>query len=231
MTTAFQPSPTSPVPSRPKGVETVADLIEHLGGIPAHRIRMNPPPGTATERDVVDIDGREGRLFELVDGALVEKGMGARESLLAAFLIEVIGAFVRRHRLGLVLGPDGMLRLMPALVRLPDVSYISWSRIADGRVPSDAIWALSPDLVVEVLSESNTLAEMERKRGEYFRAGTQLIWQVDPERRTVDAFSEPDGETRFAETATIDAGDVLPGFSLSLSELFAVLDQQAPPQS
>ena len=52
---------------------TVADLLERFGPMPAGRIRTNPPPGTATEQDVIDIEEQESRLCELVDGVLVEK--------------------------------------------------------------------------------------------------------------------------------------------------------------
>ena len=69
----------------------VADLIEHLGRIPPQRIRVYPAPGTATEQDVIDIQDREDRLYELVDGVLVEKAMGFRESFLAVVHYPCIG--------------------------------------------------------------------------------------------------------------------------------------------
>ena len=55
---------------------TAADLLERFGPMPDGRIRTNPPPGTATEQDVIDIEARESRLYELVDGVLVEKTVG-----------------------------------------------------------------------------------------------------------------------------------------------------------
>ena len=62
---------------------TAADLLELFGPMPAGRIRTDPPPGTATEQDVIDIEARESRLCELVDGVLVEKTVGYYESYLA----------------------------------------------------------------------------------------------------------------------------------------------------
>ncbi len=50
----------------------IADLLEQLGGIAPGRVRLYPSPGTAVEQDVFDIQANEGRLFELVDGTLVE---------------------------------------------------------------------------------------------------------------------------------------------------------------
>jgi Uma2 family endonuclease len=167
------------------------------------------------------------RVCELVDGTLVEKGMGYRESLLAGFLFSLLRTYCRRFNLGLVSGEQGTLRLWEGLVRIPDVAFVSWDRIPGGRVPEQPIPDLSPDLVVEVLSESNTRQEMERKRGEYFRAGTRLVWQVDPRARTVSVYTAPDNPTVLRDTQVLTGAPVLTGFSLPLSELFAELDLQA----
>ena len=69
-------------------VLTLADLVERFGPMPDGRIRMDPPPGTATEQDVIDIEARESRLCELVDGVLVEKTVGIYESYLAVRIIQ-----------------------------------------------------------------------------------------------------------------------------------------------
>jgi Uma2 family endonuclease len=212
-------------------VETVADLIEQLGGIPAFRIRMKPLPGTATEQDVIELEAREDRLFELIDGILVEKGMGFKESLIAAFLIEVIRAFVRQRKLGLVTAPDGFMRLTARRVRIPDVAYVSWGNVPGGRVPKEPIPSLVPDLAIEVLSESNTRKEMATKRRDYLGNGSKLVWEVSPDERTVDVYcdpKDPDRAQRLSEGDVIDGGDVLPGFSLPLRDIFAVLDEEAP---
>src|SRR4051812_2533333 len=96
-----------PPPPAALDVETVADMIEQLGGIPPSRIRMRPLPGTATEQDVIDINAHEGRLFELIDGVLVEKAMGFRESLLAVVIAARLNEFVLPRNLGLVTGAYG----------------------------------------------------------------------------------------------------------------------------
>ncbi len=46
---------------------TVADMLAHLGGVPSKRIRTYPPLGTATEKDVIELESRTGRICELVD--------------------------------------------------------------------------------------------------------------------------------------------------------------------
>jgi Uma2 family endonuclease len=84
---------------------------------------------------------------------------------------------------------------------------------------------VSPDLAVEVLSEGNTAAEMDRKRREYFTSGTRLVWEVDPNTRTVAVYTSPEGPLVLDADQTLDGGAVLPGFTLRLATLFAELDR------
>ena len=222
--------PTTAPATSTTGTATIADLLDNLGGVPPNRVLVRPPPGTATEQDVIDIRAREKRLCELVDGTLVEKAVGYRESLLALFLARVLDAFVRAKNLGLVSGPDGTMRLFAGLIRIPDVAYVSWQRVPGGRVPDRPVPDLAPDLAVEVLSEGNTPAEMARKRREYFEASVRLVWEVDPDARTVAVYTAPDQPTTLLrENEMLTGGDVLPGFTLALRELFAELDRQAGP--
>ena len=222
--TTLATAPASPATSAAP-IETLADLMERLGGVPPHRIRFRPSPGTAVEQDVLDA-GNKGLMCELVDGVLVEKAMGYSESTLAVFLIEMLNAFVRTRNLGLVSGPDGTIRLFPGLVRIPDVAFASWDRLPGGRRPDAPIPDVSPDLAVEVLSRSNTDAEMARKRHDYFTAGVRLVWLADPDSRTVDVYTSEHQFTRLTEADVLDGGAVLPGFRLSLSDCFAELDRR-----
>ena len=188
---------------------------------------MRPLPGTATEQDVVSIQAKEGRLFELVDGVLVEKAMGFWESVLAVAISSALRAFVLPRKLGVVAGADGMVRLFPHLnlIRMPDVVYVSNERLAESSARGRAVPQLAPDLAVEVLSESNTVAEMSRKRREYFEAGVRLVWIVDPQLRTVDVYTGIQDVKTVRESESLDGGDVLPGFILELTPLFAELDR------
>jgi len=213
-------------PTSTATIETLADLLEQLGGIAPERVRFRPAPGTATEKDVQMLHDHEGRLYELVDGVLVEKAVGLRESFLAIALASILRGFVRPQNLGMVTGESGMMRLMAGLVRIPDVAFISWDRLPNRRVPTEPLPDVAPDLAVEVLSIGNTPGEMARKRQEYFSAGVQVVWQVDPRTRTVEVFTAPDQSTVLHEAQTLNGGTVLPGFTLPLQELFSELDLQ-----
>ena len=202
-------------------VLTFADLLEELGGIDPSRIRFKPSPGRATEKDVIRIEASENRLFELVDGVLVEKAMGATEALLASNIGRYLWNHLDNRDLGVILGSDGMMRLRPRLVRIPDVSFISWDQIPSGEFPSKPIPDLFPDLAVEVLSDSNTVAEIDRKLSEYFEAGCRLAWIIDPKTHTADVYTSATDSRHLRPNQSLDGGDVLPGFKLPLKELFA----------
>jgi Uma2 family endonuclease len=215
--------------ARTPAFETVGELVHQLGDIDPDRIRLQPQPGTATEKDLLSLRGRTERIFELVDGTLVEKVMGYDESSLTLRLAHFVHSYLDRNDRGNLAGPDGTMRLMPGLLRVPDLSFVLWERLGGGpQVPEAPIADLAPDLAVEVLSESNTLREMERKLKEYFLAGVRLVWLVDPDKRTVQVATAPDCSVTLREGDVLDGGDVLPGFSLALRDLFARVPRRSP---
>jgi Uma2 family endonuclease len=186
---------------------------------------MFPPPGTATENDVLTAEGHTGRICELIDGVLVEKTMGYLESLVAAEIIYLLKTFLKTHDLGIVLGEAGTLRILPHQVRVPDVCFIAWERFPNRQLPREPIPVLVPDLAIEVLSEGNTEQEMQRKLHDYFTAGVRLVWYIDPRSRSAKSYTAENQCVEVAEAQTLLGGDVLPGFELSLSTLFAKVEQ------
>lgn len=207
-------------------VETVADLLVRLGNIPAERVRFHPIPGTATEKHLLALD----RPCELVEGTLVEKPVGYYESTVACYVFHFIAVYLEDHDVGAVSGETGAIRVRRGIVRMPDVSFVSWDKIPNRLMPAGGIAGFIPDLAVEVLSRSNTRAEMLRKREEYFRAGTKLVWEIHPTRQTASAYTSPRRFTRVEAGGVLDGGDVLPGFQLSLTELFTRAGKRAPRQ-
>jgi Uma2 family endonuclease len=203
----------------PPKIRTIGDLLKRLGGISPDRIRFDPPPGTATVDDVVRIEVKENRACELVEGTLVEKAVGFEASRVAGWLLTLMNVFVDKKDLGICTGADGMMEIAPGLVRIPDVSFISWERIPGRESPKEPVPDLAPDLAVEVLSEGNTPAEMKRKVQEYFDAGARLVWLIDPKKRTARVYSSPARSVLVREHQSLDGGNVLPGFSIQLEAL------------
>lgn len=198
---------------------TVGDLIRELG-VPARRVRLDPLPGTASESDLTRINDRKEGLCELVDGTLVEKARGFRESFLAALFIEFLGPFVRAKDLGIIVGPDSPMRLRRGSVRLPDVSFVSWDQLPNNEIPEEPVPNLYPDLAIEIYSKNNTRKEMARKRREYFRAGCQLVWIVYPKTETVEVYTTPTKFDTLDINGVLSGDRVLPGFKLPLRRIF-----------
>ena len=207
---------------------SLADLQRHLGDIPAERIRLDPPPGFATEADVLRMEDIEGRLYELENGVLVEKPMGWYESILATWVIHRLHSYLETNNLVQVLGEAGSLKILPGVVKIPDVSFISWSRFPKQKLPRCPIPNLIPDLVVEVLSDTNTMGEMQEKLKKYCESGVRLIWYIDPATRTAISYSSPIDSFDVPSDGEMDGMDVLPGLRMSLAQMFAHADRQAP---
>ena len=202
------------------GPATVAELLENLG-VPACRVRLHPPLGHATEHDAAESKNLHGAICELVDGTLVEKPMGFYESHLGHILAFFIESYLTHHRLGFVVGESGASRTIPGRVRMPDVGFYSWNHFPGRALPAGGVLDVPADLVVEILSPSNTRTEMEQKRQEYFASGTRLYWEVLPETRQVKVFTDANTHTLLGESDSLVGEPVLPGFVLSIQEWFS----------
>lgn len=204
----------------PPRAPTLADLYNRFGDMPAWRFRLHPFP--ATEEDVVEIHDRENRLFELVDGILLEKTMGWFESVVAVRLARILGAYVDSRGLGFVSGPDGMMKVLSKKVYMPDVAYVKADQFPAEPGRGTPVPAIHPNLAIEVLSENNTVKEIKEKRGNYFKAGTEVMWVVDPEARTIAVHlpSDPENPRVLNEGDTIDGAPALPEFRLQIATLF-----------
>jgi Uma2 family endonuclease len=213
MSTAFSDAPPT--------TWTIADVHAHLPGFPDDRILTFPSPGTATEEDLLKAESQTGYICELIDGTLVKKIMATRESMLATELIYYLRRYLEEKNIGALTGEGGFLKILVAQVRAPDVAFIRWERLPKPGAPMPPIYAAVPDLAVEILSKSNTKAEMDRKLKDYFDAGVRLVWYIDPDPRTVRAYTAPAEWTDVGTDGSLTGGEVLPGFELSLAKLFA----------
>jgi Uma2 family endonuclease len=146
--------------------------------------------------------------------------MGYREGLLAASLMVYIAGFVRSRNLGVVGAPDALMRLKKGNNRMPDISYTAWANLPSAKAHLGRVAEYPPDLAVEIHSPGNTRKEIERKRREYFAAGTKLVWEVDPDARTITVFTDPTAPKVLTMADTLDGGTVLPGFTLPIADLF-----------
>jgi len=177
----------------------------------------------ATERrySVDDLAGfpDDGKRRELVDGQIVEWDVTTlRHGILTALLVELLSAFVRKHRLGLVATTDALIRILGSRshARGGDIAFF-----AHGRLPADLDASsadVAPDLVVEVLSPSDRADQVQVKIHDWLRVGVRMLWYVDPT-TGITAVYRPDGGGTVGPEEPLDGGDVLPGFSVRLRDL------------
>lgn len=158
---------------------------------------------------------------ELVRGVVVrEPPAGFEHGRVANRILHLLTGFVEKHDLGEVLASETGFVLFeePPTVRAPDAAFV-----AEGRVPFPAppgFGRLAPDLAVEVVSPSNTIAQIHSKVLDYLDAGSHLVWVVDPTTRSVTAYRSRKEIRLLAEDEDLDGGEVLPGFQVKLSEIF-----------
>jgi Uma2 family endonuclease len=203
---------------------TARELADRVGAIPLWRIRTDPPPGTATEEDVERIRCEEDRLYELIDGVLVEKPVSDETSILASVLITMLNNFVLPRKLGWVLAPDGFVRLLGTQLRAPDVSFARRNQRPAGRPLRKGYSSIAPALAVEIFSPGNTIEELEQKRPEFFAAGTELFWIVYPDRQEIEVSTDAQTHRLLGRNDVLDGSSVLPGFALKVADLFDAAD-------
>lgn len=171
-----------------------------------------------------ELPEKQGARFELVDGEAVEMpGSTMRHSALVATIFSLLRAYVLENQLGQVF-PDGLsylLRRDPDTIRIPDVSFIPRERLPpDG--PQESYADIVPGLVVEVVSPGNSAAELRRRTRDYVDAGVAQVWIVWPDDRTVSAYAGSMTPTELTSEDTLEGGDVLPGFSVPVADLFDI---------
>lgn len=162
----------------------------------------------------------DGNRYELEDGQLVERGMGSEASFASSKIIILLGHFALQNRLGMVFDSEASYRCFPNnKVRKPDVSFIRVGRFPGGRVPVGHI-NFAPDLAVEVVSPTDLHYYTDRKIDEYLKAGTRLVWIVNPEIRTVLIYRADGSIVGVRESGELDGEDVVPGFRCAVSAVF-----------
>lgn len=169
--------------------------------------------------------------YEVINGQVVEiPPMSAYAGEIANLIRDELAAFARSSRRGRARN-DLLFRIPmaddPNRNRAPDVAFITYDRWPPNRPlryrgnPIDVV----PNLVVEVASLTDDAEDLISKAHEYLRAGAELVWLVFPRVRQLYSYTSVNAPPRvFAEADTLDAGDVLPGFSTPMAPLFPIAE-------
>lgn len=165
--------------------------------------------------------------FELIEGEVIPRIPHAYpQGLLAASIASDLAAYVEKSDAGFcTIGsgyyPAGSSDTLVA----PDVAFLSHAR--DPHSPPDEWVPALPDLVIELLEPWDELTQARWKAEAYLRKGTSLFWLVRPTERGIDVSRmDADGsmQTEFiGKDDKLSGEDILPGFVLEVSKIFAVL--------
>ena len=180
-------------------------------------------PQLLTAADLLRLHS-EGVKGELIMGVLHKKvSSGLEHGQIAINWGILLGSFVKPRRLGRLFGSDTGVQLEhdPDTVREPDVAFISAE-----RMPLDVherrYAQVVPDLVVEIVSPNDRPVPVFDKAQMWLRHGVRLVWITDPEARIITALPQSGPTRMFAETDTLDGGDVLTGFTCPVRDIFEV---------
>lgn len=172
----------------------------------------------ATEQDLL-ASPRDGRKYELVDGAIVVSPAGSRHGRVSLKLAARLLAHVEKNALGYVFDSSTGFRLPGGNVRSPDVGFVARGRFEREEIPA-GFSPIPPDLAVEVLSPDDRARAVLDKVGEYLQAAVRAVWVIDPEGRTATVYRSLTDVRVLTASDTIDGGDVTPGFRCRVGELF-----------
>ena len=170
--------------------------------------------------------------YELVDGELVERNIGALSSWIGGELVFRLRSFLQDHPVGYVWPADNGFQCFPNSpnkVRRPDVSFVRTGRLPNDEAPEGWV-RIVPDLVVEVLSRRDLALQVEKRLHDFRSAGVALIWMINPNLRTIRVHRKDGRLEDLEETEEISGEDVIPGFRCRVGDLFPPREKvpQAP---
>jgi Uma2 family endonuclease len=164
----------------------------------------------------------DGFRYELVRGELRKMApAGHTHGRIAINVTTPLDQHVRAHNLGAVYAAETGFKLAsnPDLVRAPDVAFIRQERVEEvGDV--EGYWPGAPDLAVEVISPSDTYADVHEKVCDWLDAGTRMVILVMPRKRAVIVYRSLTDIVMLTEHDTLDGRDVVPGWKVPVRDLF-----------
>jgi Uma2 family endonuclease len=183
---------------------------------------MSTAVATKTEYTPEDLLAMpDSKSYELVDGQLLERNMGAESSWVGGELYVRLHQYGQEHKLGWTLPSDTGYQCFPhapSLVRRPDVSFVRYGRLPGGVLPQGWI-KIRPDLVVEVISPNDTVEKLNAKLEDYEIAVIPLVWVIAPGSRSVMIYRGDGSIHRAHETDELSGENVIPGFRCPVQEI------------
>ena len=158
---------------------------------------------------------------ELIGGEIVMMSpAGFDQGRFASKVVVALANYAGQKQSGVVTTAETGFKIAhdPDTVRAPDVAYVLAERIPSGGVKG--FFPGAPDLAVEVVSPSDRASEVAAKVQEWLSAGCRLVWVVDPENHAVTVHRSRTEITVLTAEDTLDGGELLPGFSMAVGDIF-----------
>jgi Uma2 family endonuclease len=185
---------------------------------------MTTKTGPVTAEDLLEMPD-DGFRYELVKGELKRMApAGNKHGYIAVNIAGPLYQHVKANNLGRIYAAETGFKLAsdPDTVLAPDAAFISRERLESaGEV--EGYWPGAPDLAVEVVSPNDRHTEVVEKALSWLEAGCRMVLVADPGRRLVTVYRSRDDIHLLTADANdaIDGADVVPGWRLPLTELFA----------
>ena len=167
---------------------------------------------------------KDGNKYEVMKGILTMSPAGFKHEYIGVRLIFALEKFLRLHKLGVVLGSSLGCWMENRDFLSPDVSFVAKERLKGQKQPMVGFFDGAPDLAVEVLSPSERDRVRYDKLIDYFSNGSRLVWVIKPKEKVVLVYHSPQVYELLREGDVISGENVIPGFTLPVSELFAELN-------
>lgn len=167
----------------------------------------------------IDRPENAGTHYELINGEIVAVSPSFTPSAVAARIIYYLTAYVMKHRSGYITGADGGYVMPDGNKFNPYVGYITKARLPQ-KPEREA--PVPPDFAVEVISPTDDATRIAKKREVYLRAKIPLLWYADPDAETVTVYAHGEERGTFNDDDLLDGGDVLPGFRVTVRDLFDI---------
>lgn len=148
---------------------------------------------------------------------------GAKHGLICARLIHALMKYLEQEDVGRILAnnTEVVVSRSPDVICAPDVAYCSYRRLSrEDRVPTTHLTE-APEVVFEVLTPGEHWKDVLESVERYHQAHVMLVYVVDPKRQNVIVFHPNQPEETLTTDENVVVPGILPGFTLSIAELFA----------
>ncbi len=180
--------------------------------------KTQPYPGQRMTLEEFERLPKNGYKYELLEGALIMTPAGLQHEEIGMSLTRLLLKYFEQHSIGHLYGSSAGYRMRDDTVLSPDLSFVRNEQLPDGRSPQ-GYGNFAPDLVVEIISPSDRVVDVEGKVQKYLANGTHLVWVIHPELRSATVYHADGSARQLFDKDTLEGETVLPGFACRLADI------------